>query len=388
MVREFAEKEVEPQAITFNREETFNLPLFRKLGNLGLLGATVPEEYGGAGLDATGACIIHEELSAADPALCLSYLAHSLLFVNNLARNGSEPQKRRYLPDACQGKIIGGMGMSEPAAGTDVLGMRTSATREGEDFIINGTKMWITNGTLDGKTTGDVFLVYARQGGIGKDGADGYSLFLIDKGTPGFSLGQQIKDKCGMRASMTAELVFDNVRVPAANLVGREGDAVLCMMRNLEIERLCLAAMSCGIARRCVEAMVTYSNQRTAFDRPLSDFGQVQRFIAEGYAHMSAGRALLYQTAAGMQLDADPYSGSHKRMETDAAKLVCGKMAKEVADSAIQVLGGYGYVGDYHVERLWRDSKLLEIGGGTNEAHHRNICRDLAKLLRTNAAIP
>jgi len=354
----------------------------------GLLGVTVPEDYGGVGFDAVAACIVHEELSAADPAFCLSYLAHSLLFVNNLARNGSHEQKSRYLPAACEGTLIGGMAMSEPHAGTDVLGMRTTATREGDEFVINGTKMWITNGTLDGQTTGDVFLVYARQAEIGKGGADGYSLFLVDKNTPGFALGQQIKDKCGMRASMTAELVFDQVRVPAANLVGSEGGAVGCMMRNLEIERLCLAAMSCGIARRCVEVMGRYTAERMSFGKPLGEFGQIQRFIGEGYASMSAARALLYATAVSMDLDAEPSSNKHKRLETDAVKLFCGKMAKDVADAAIQALGGYGYVADYQVERLWRDAKLLEIGGGTNEAHHKNITRDLAKLFRSGGAIP
>lgn len=388
MVREFSEKEVDPQAIAFNRDEKFNYDLFLKLGQLGLLGVTVPEQYGGAAFDATAACIVHEEMSAADPAFCLSYLAHSLLFVNNLARNGNHEQKLRFLPAACEGKMIGGMGMSEPSAGTDVLAMRTSATRDGDEYVINGQKMWITNGTIDGSSTGDVFLVYARQKGVGKGGADGFSLFLVEKGLKGFSLGQQIKDKCGMRASMTAELVFDQVRVPAANLVGSEGGAVGCMMRNLEIERLCLAAMSCGIARRCLEVMAKYSKERETFGKPLHEYGQIQRLIAEGYANMSAGRALLYQTAAAMHLDAEPSSSNHKRLETDAVKLFCGKMAKDVADGAVQTLGGYGYIADYQVERLWRDSKLLEIGGGTNEAHHKNIARDLAKLLGSGGGIP
>ena len=223
LVRQFAEEEVDPQALAYNREEKFNHSLFCKLGELGLLGVTVPEAYGGAAFDATAACIVHEELAAADPAFCLSYLAHSLLFVNNLARNGNHEQKLRFLPDACEGKLIGGMGMSEPGAGTDVLGMRAFATKDGSDFVLNGnahrqagstgahmlrqmiltdqgdgcpgTKMWITNGTLDGESTGDAFLVYARQAHVGKGGTDGYSLFLVEKGMDGFSMGQQIKDK-------------------------------------------------------------------------------------------------------------------------------------------------------------------------------------------------
>jgi len=373
MVRDFAEKEVDPQANEFNRDERFNRALFRKLGaDLGLIGITVPEEYGGSMLDAAAVCIAHEELSAADPAFCLSYLAHSLLFVNNLARNGSNAQKAEFLPRACSGEIVGGMCMSEPNAGTDVLSMATRAKRDGGDFILNGTKMWITNGTLDGTTTGDVFLVYAKT-------EKGLSLFIVEKGTKGFTLGQQIKDKCGMRASPTAELVFDNVRVPAANLVGEEGKAVGCMMRNLEIERLGLAAMSCGIARRSVERMAKYAGERKQFGNTLISFGQIQRLLADSYSAMSAGRALLYSTAAKVDFDKPPVPGSNTRVETDAVKLFCGKMAKDCADSAIQVLGGNGYVGEYQVERLWRDSKLLEIGGGTNEAHHKNIARDLSR---------
>jgi len=250
MVRKFAEQEVDPQAADFNRDERMNVPLFRRLGELGLLGLTAQEQFGGSGMDATSACIVHEELAAADPAFCLSYLAHSLLFVNNLARNATDDQMARFLPGACSGEKIGGMCMSEPDAGTDVLSMRAraEAVDGGSAFEITGTKMWITNGTVDGTTTSDVFLVYAKTGPPQDRG--GMSLFVVEKGTPGFGLGQQIKDKCGMRASLTAELVFDRCRVPRDNLVGGEGQAVKCMMRNLEIERLCLAAMSCGIARR------------------------------------------------------------------------------------------------------------------------------------------
>eukprot|EP00927_Polykrikos_kofoidii_P015599 TRINITY_DN16947_c0_g1_i1.p1 TRINITY_DN16947_c0_g1~~TRINITY_DN16947_c0_g1_i1.p1 ORF type:complete len:458 (-),score=73.15 TRINITY_DN16947_c0_g1_i1:98-1471(-) len=370
MVRSFAEAEVELQAIEFNKAERMNLPLFRKLGELGLLGVTVPEEYGGSGLDATAAVIIHEELAAVDPAFCLAYLAHSMLFVNNLARNGDEAQKKRWLPGSCDGSLVGGMCMSEPSVGTDVLGMTTTATRDGEDYILNGTKMWITNGTLDGITTGDAYLVYAKTG----KGKGDVSLFLVPKGTPGFSLGQKIQDKCGMRASMTAELVFEDVRIPATNLVGEEGGAALCMMRNLEIERVTLAAMSLGIARRCVEEMTRYSKQRKAFGSELYKFGQMQRFIAESYGEYMAGRAYVYQTASLLDLDS-----SGNGLDADGVKLYCGAMAKNVADRSMQVMGGYGYVAEYNVERLWRDSKLLEIGGGTNEAHHKNIVRDLTR---------
>jgi len=230
--------------------------------------------------------------------------------------------------------------------------------------------MWITNGTTDGKDTGDCFLVYAKTG----EKKSEVSLFLVEKGTPGFSLGQKIHDKCGMRASMTAELVFDNCRIPAENLVGGLNGAMLCMMRNLQIERVTLAAMSLGIARRCVEAMNRYAQERKAFGQTLNSFGQMQRFIAESYAEYMAGRAYVYNTSSNLKLDS--YGDG---LDADGVKLYCGAMGKNVADRAMQLMGGYGYVGEYNVERLWRDSKLLEIGGGTNESHHKNMVRDLSR---------
>jgi isovaleryl-CoA dehydrogenase len=372
LLREFAEREVEPQAADHDRTETFNLPLFRRLGELGVLGITVPERFGGAGMDAVAAVILHEELAAVDPGFCLAVLAHSILFVNNLYRNGDDEQRSRYLPDACAGRTVAGMCMSEPSVGTDVLAMKTSAVRRGDHWILNGTKMWITNGALSDTETGDVFLVYARTGG---SGTQGISLFVVEKGSPGFRLGQKIKDKLGMRASTTAELVFEDCEVPARNLVGAEGQAVRHMMRNLEIERLALAAMSLGIARRSIEIMNRYASERRAFGVPIRDFGQVQRHIANAYAAWRAGRSYVYQVASEVDLDR-----AGQRIDTDGAKLFCSTMAKEAADSAIQVLGGYGYVGEYRVERLWRDAKLLEIGGGTIESHQKNIARDLARV--------
>ncbi len=372
MVRDFAEKEVEPQAAEYDRTEKFNHALFRSLGDLGLLGITVEERFGGSGMDPTAAVIVHEELSAVDPGFCLAYLAHSMLFVNNLQQNGSDDQRKKYLPGACSGDLIGGMCMSEPGAGTDVLGMSTTATRDGDDFVLNGAKMWITNGAIDDTTLGDIFLVYARTGQTRAD----VSLFLVEKGTPGFSLGQRIKDKLGMRASPTAELVFEDCRIPASNLVGTEGHATLHMMRNLEIERLTLAGMSLGIARRSIEIMNNYATERKSFGHALRDFGQIQRHIAESYCEYMAGRSYVYHTANQLKL-----GSSGNRVDSDGVKLYCAAMAKTVADRAIQVLGGYGYVGEYTVERLWRDAKLLEIGGGTNEAHQKNITRDLSKRL-------
>ena len=365
MVSTFSVEEIEPQALSHNATETFNRELFNKLGDLGLLGITVKEDYGGSGMDATAACIVHEEMSAHDPAFCLSYLAHSMLFVNNLHINGSEDQKHEYLPGACDGSRIGGMCMSEPGAGTDVLGMSTNAKQDGDDWILNGQKMWITNGCVDDSgETGDTYLVYAKTGEKRSD----VTMFIVNKGDEGFSLGQKIENKCGMRASMTAELVFDNVRVPASRIVGQINGAAICMMRNLEIERVTLAAMSVGIARRCLEDMTVYSGERKAFGGHLQDFGQIQKNIAESYAEFMAGKTYVYNTSNSLDLNA-----SGNVLDSDGVKLYCGVMAKNIADRAIQTMGGYGYVGEYRVEQLWRDSKLLEIGGGTNEAHHKNI---------------
>lgn len=375
-VRAFAEAEVEPQALEYNRAERFNYDLFKKLGDLGLLGITADEAHGGSGMDATAVVIAHEELAAVDPAFCLSFLAHSLLFVNNLNVNGSEAQKARYLPQACTGELLGGMGMSEPGSGTDVLGMASKAnlTPDGKHFVLNGGKMWITNGAKTDTDLGDAFLVYARtSGGVGPKG--GYSLFLVDKGMPGFSLGQKIFDKCGMRASNTAELVFDNVHVPAdTHLVGDKDGAMVCMMRNLEIERVALAAMSLGIARRSIEVMNKYSKERIAFGQSLNRFGQIQRHIGDSYAEYAAGRSYVYSVARSMDL-----TRAGGRVDSDGVKLFCGPMATNIANRAMQVLGGNGYIGSYVVERLWRDAKLLEIGGGTNESHQKNITKDMAR---------
>lgn len=375
MLRNFVETEVDPQALEFNRKEQFNRPLFNKLGDLGILGITADTECGGTGMDAVAACIAHEELAAADPAFCLSFLAHSMLFINNLNQNGNKEQKMKFLPSACNGTKVGGMCMSEPGAGTDVMGMSTTATpsADGSTYALNGTKMWITNGTLDGQTTGDMYLVYAKTG-KGR-GAGDITSFLVEKGMPGFSLGQKIQDKCGMRASMTAELVFENVIVPKENIVGTIGGATLCMHRNLEIERVTLAAMSLGIARRSIEVMNRYAQERKAFGKPIGDFGQSQKAIAESYAEYMAGRSYVYNIAKDLNLNS--YGNG---LDADGVKLYCGDMGKRIADRAIQMLGGYGYVGEYQVERLWRDAKLLEIGGGTNEAHHKNMVRDLKKL--------
>jgi isovaleryl-CoA dehydrogenase len=365
---EFVAREVEPQAASHDRDETFNHALFRRAGELGLLGVTIPDEYGGSGLDATAAVMLYDALAGSDPGFALAVLAHSVLFAQNVNVNGNELQRKHVLPRAVSGEWIGGLCMTEPEVGTDVLAMQTRARREGEVYVVDGRKTFITNGGIDERTLGDAFVLYAATA------ERSLTAFLVEKGMPGFSLGQKWRDKLGMRASFTAELVFDAVRVPVANRLGGEGEGTLAMMRNLEIERLTLAAMSVGIARRCISSMLAWAEQRRSFGVPLREHGQVQRYIAESFAEYRAAAALVYEVARRFDLGA-----TGQRIDADAAKLFAAQVGKRAADAAIQVLGGYGYMGENAVERLWRDAKLLEIGGGTLEAHHKNLVKDLSR---------
>jgi isovaleryl-CoA dehydrogenase len=359
-VRQFVQNRVEPQALDHDQTATFNTGLLAELGALGLIGVTIPEADGGAGMDATASVIVHEELAYSDPGFALGYLAHALLFVNNFYWAASPAQRKRYLPGVLSGKLVGGMGMTEPSVGTDVLGMQTTARREGDGYVLHGRKTFITNGP-----EGHVFLVYAKL-------ADRITTFVVERSFPGFSTGPKIP-KMGMRASTMSELIFEDCRVPADNLLGQEGGGITNMMRNLEIERIGLAAMSLGMARRCLDAMVSYAMERRSFGKPLAEHGQVQRYIGESYAKVEAMRALIYNVAATV----GPTSRS--RLGTDAAKLFASTAAKEVADAAVQVLGGYGYCTEFRVEQFLRDTKLIEIGGGTLEAHQKNITRDLTQ---------
>ncbi len=372
-VANFVEKEVDPGARARDKAELFDLKLFRKLGDLGLLGITVPAAFGGSEMDPMAAVIVHEELSYSDPGFCLAYLAHSILCLNNISVNASDDQKKDVLPRLCTGEWIGAMAMTEPDAGTDVLGMKTVAKKTADGYVLNGRKMWITNGAVDNDSTpADCAFVYAITKNNGS--RPEISTFLIKKGTKGYSVGQTIKDKTGMRASTTAELIFDNCMVHFSALVGKEGDSLKHMMGNLEIERLALAAMSLGIGRRALDVMKTYACERKSFGKELWRFGQIQRYLASSYAELSACRAYVYNTARNMNS-----AGKGNRLDSDGVKLVCSKMGKDVADRAMQVLGGNGYMAEYVVERLWRDAKLLEIGGGTIEAHQKNIAADLVR---------
>jgi isovaleryl-CoA dehydrogenase len=372
-LREFVSREVEPQAAEHDRTETFNHALFRQAGELGLLGITIDEMYGGAGMEAIAAVQVSEALATADPGFALSVLAHSVLFTQYIQVNGDDAQKKRVLPRAVSGEWIGGLCMTEPEVGTDVLAMRTRARREGDVYVLDGTKTFITNGGIDEQTLGDAFVVYA----VIEDRS--ITAFLVERGMKGFNLGQKWKDKLGMRASMTSELLFDGVHVPIANRLGEEGAGSLAMMRNLEIERLTLAAISVGIAKRCIQVMIAYANDRKTFGVPIRQHGQIQRYIAESFSEYRAARIFLYDTARRIDLNA-----TGQRVDADALKLFASQVGKRIADAAIQVLGGYGYMGEYVVARLWRDAKLLEIGGGTLEAHHKNLtndlCRDLSQV--------
>ena len=361
-VREFVDNEVEPQAEKHDQAAVLNVDLLRKLGALGLLGVTVPDADGGAGMDAVASVIVHEELARSDPGFALGYLAHSLLFANNLCLAATDAQRKRYLPGVLSGEVIGAMGMTEPAVGTDVLGMQTTAQRRDGGYVLKGRKTFITNGPEAG-----VYIVYAMLD-------DRVTTFVVERSFPGFSAGPKIP-KMGMRASTMSELIMEDCQVPKDNLLGREGGGVTNMMRNLEVERLGLSAISLGIANRCLDVMTGYAIERKAFGRSIAEFGQIQNYIANAFAKRTAMRSLIYAVAATV-------GPTHRnRLGTDAAKLFCSTAAKEIADSAVQVLGGYGYCTEYRVEQFLRDAKLLEIGGGTLEAHQKNITRDLVKQM-------
>jgi isovaleryl-CoA dehydrogenase len=361
MVKNLVRDVVEPQADEYNREAKLNVDLMRRCGELGLHGITIPGESGGAGMDVVASVLVHHELAKSDPGFTLAYLAHAVLFVNNFFWASNDEQKERYLAPVLSGEKIGCMGMTETGIGTDVLGMTTTARRDGDHYVLNGGKALITNAP-----EADVFLVYAKVDGR-------ITTFVLERGFEGLSTTPKTA-KMGMRASTMGEVLFDNCRVPASNVLGTEGAGVTNMMRNLEIERLTLAAISLGIADRCLDIMLGYAAERQAFGRPIHEFGQVQRYIAESFAKTEAARTLIYSVARECGPD------KRNRIGTDAAKLFAAPVAKEVADNAMQVLGGWGYCEEFKVERFLRDAKLIEIGGGTLEAHQKNLTKDLMRF--------
>ncbi|MEM1034899.1 MAG: acyl-CoA dehydrogenase family protein [Myxococcota bacterium] len=362
MVRKFTSEEVEPQADEHNRVGKLNRNLMERCGELGLHGITIPEADGGGGMDLVASTAVHHELSKSDPGFTLAYLAHAVLFVNNFYFAASPAQREQYLPGVLSGAQIGCMGMTEPGAGTDVIGMKTHARRDGDTYVLNGAKAMITNAP-----DCDVAIVYAKV-------EDRISTFIVERSWPGVTIPPKTP-KMGMKASSLGELVFENVEVPKSHLLGEEGGGVKHMMRNLEAERLTLAAISLGIADRCLDIMTRYAGEREAFGHPIHHFGQIQRYIAESWAKTEAMRTLLYTVAR----DSGP--DKRNRVGTDAAKLFASRAAKEVADDAMQVLGGWGYCEEFKVERFLRDAKLIEIGGGTIEAHQKNMTKDIMRAL-------
>lgn len=358
---DFAKKEIAPYAEKHDTHETFNINAFKKMGELGLLGITADPEYGGSGLGATAATIVMEEFGKYCPGTTLSYLAHSMLCVNNLEANASKEQKEKYLPKLISGEHIGCMGMSEPGHGSDAIGMQCKAVKDGNEYVINGNKMWITNAQY-----ADVVYLYTRTGENKKD----LTTFIVEKGTPGFSVSKEIH-KMGMRSSPTGELAFENCRVPEANRVGAEGDSVIHMMKNLEIERLTIAGISLGVAQACVDQCVKYANEREQFGKTLGNYQMIQKMIAEMASETEMMRHFLYNLCYLWD------KGEVSNTAASMAKLQLPKMATKIALDAIQLHGGYGYSREFPVERLMRDNKLNEIGAGTNEVMIMIIAKNL-----------
>ncbi len=359
--RDFARNELAPVAEKHDTDETFNLDAFKKMGELGVLGITADPNYGGAGMGCLAATIVMEEFGKACASSTLSYLAHSILCVNNIQNNASEEQKQKYLPKLITGEHIGCMGMSEPEYGSDAVGIQTRAKKDGSDYILNGTKMWITNAQYS-----DIAYVYTRTG----DERKNLSTFILEKDKGHFDVGKPIH-KMGMRASPTGELIFDNTKVAGEHLVGNEGDSIYHMMKNLEIERITIAGISLGIAQACVDQCIKYANERQQFGKNIGEFQMIQRMIAEMASETEMMRSFLYNTA--YQYDQGVKGATVAAM----VKLVIPKLATKIALDAIQLHGGYGYSREFPVERMMRDNKLNEIGAGTNEVMVMIIAKNL-----------
>ncbi len=362
-VRRFADEEIAPRAAAMDADNEFPRELWPRLGALGLLGITAHPQWGGAGMGYLAHCVAMEEISRASASVGLSYGAHSNLCVNQIARHGTADQKRRYLPPLASGEHVGALAMSEPEAGSDVVSMRLTAQRSGDCFVLNGTKMWITNGP-----DADTFVIYAKT--RPDAGARGITAFIVERETPGFGRGPKLS-KLGMRGSGTCELVFEDAEVPAANMLGPENQGVGVLMSGLDYERVVLAAGPVGIMQACLDAVVPYSHQRMQFGEPIGRFQLVQGKLADMYARTNACRAYLYAVAAACD------RGETTRKDAAGAILLCAETATRIALDAIQILGGNGYIDDYPTGRLLRDAKLYEIGAGTSEIRRWLIGREL-----------
>ena len=360
---QFAAQEIAPRAAEIDRNNEFPNDLWPKLGQLGLLGITIPEEYGGSGMGYLAHAIAMEEISRASASVGLSYGAHSNLCLNQIRLNGTEAQKQQYLPALCSGEHVGALAMSEPSAGSDVVSMRLRAERQGEDFVLNGNKMWITNGP-----DANVYVIYARTDP--EAGSKGITAFIVERDTPGFSRSPKL-DKLGMRGSNTCELVFENCRVPATQILGEVGAGVRVLMSGLDYERAVLAGGPVGILQACLDVALPYVHEREQFGQSIGEFQLVQGKLADMYARCSASRAYLYAVCGALD------RGEQSRKDAAAVILYTAEAATQSALDAIQLLGGNGYINDYPTGRLLRDAKLYEIGAGTSEVRRMLIGREL-----------
>ncbi len=367
-VRRFAESRVAPLAAETDRNNAFPMHLWRELGELGVLGITAPEDYGGAGMGYLAHCIAMEEISRTSASIGLSYGAHSNLCVNQITRNGSPAQREKYLPKLISGEHVGALAMSEPGAGSDVVSMKLHAQKQGDRYILNGNKMWITNGP-----DADVLVVYAKTDPSA--GPRGISAFLVEKGFKGFSTAQKL-DKLGMRGSNTCELVFEDCEVPAENLMGTEGKGVNVLMSGLDYERVVLAGGPLGIMAACLDVVMPYVHERKQFDQPIGEFQLMQGKLADMYVLFNASRAYVYAVAASCD------RGETTRKDAAGCILYAAENATQMALQAIQALGGNGYINDYPTGRLLRDAKLYEIGAGTSEIRRMLIGRELFQETR------
>ena len=377
-VDRFSKAELYGLAPRMDAEEWWPEDVFPKIGAAGFLGVTVPEEYGGVGLDLVAQGLVAHGMARWNHALTLSVVAHDNLCVNNIYRNGNEAQRRKYLPDLCSGKAIGALGLTEPGAGSDALGsMRTTARRDGDTWVLNGSKIYITNGPV-----ADVLLVYAKTSP--EKGAHGISAFIVEKDFPGFKVAQKLT-KMGYRGSQTAELLFDNCVVPAENLVGEVDKGVAVVMSGLDLERAMISPICLGIAERALELSVDYAQTRQQFGKPIGSFQMVQSMLAEMYVSIEAMRGFTYRTlAAAAPLEIGEGGRGDIHALTAASVMFCAQATHDVLDRAMQVHGGSGYIWESEINRLYRSIKLLEIGAGTTEVRKMIIAGELLRDMRRN----